>query len=303
MQGSWDFYTKNTTLNWLTIWLLFAPNALLLLQDIVIHEPWMLPGRTGLTSREITLILLSAIAFIAMQCMLVWGSASILVIGKRQIQNKAGRARTSFSAVRNEAKALILPLLFTGILQGINIVYYSLLFIIPALLLSTLSESNTFIRHGMHLLMLSPLLLPAIVYGIRTMFYDVIIATGGQPYRESLKQSKELIHGHTWRTFGVLIMFCVVAFFPSAIVSLVIELFQNPTPSKAYIFATDMLRTLIASFGSLFFILFSIQYVGALRACKEGSEIKAPRATKKPVRKKATTKKSSREVVPPPVNR
>lgn len=243
---------------------------------------------SGLTNRSIVLSILSFIAVIAMQLVLTWGSACILVIGKRQIQNKAGRTRTSFAAVRTEAKPLIVPLFFTAILQGIMILYHALLFLIPVLVVALSSDDTD----PWSLLILSPLLLPAFVYAIRTMFHDIVIATEGIAYRASLRRSKELITGKFWYTLWALMVFGLTAFVPLGIISTVSEFLPS---ALTFTLSTTLLESLLSSYGSLFFLLFCIGYIGALREQNIGREVKAPRGRAKTIRKKTRLK----EVRPP----
>lgn len=135
------------------------------------------------------LILLFAIQ-LALSLVLIWGVACVLVVGRRMIKSKAGRARTSFAVVRKEGGKYVLNLFITGILRDIFTFFWALLLIIPG-----------------------------IIYGIRTAFYHVVIVCEDSGYRLALQKSKEVVYGHTWTALLYLVGICFVMFVPVIIIS------------------------------------------------------------------------------------
>lgn len=139
---------------------------------------------TSMTALEIavTIPLIVALVYLMM-----WGQACILIVAKRLVASPAGRTRTSFSAVRKQAKKYIGPLFLTELLRSIVTILLLLLFVVPG-----------------------------IIYSIRTLFYDIMMIESGRiAYgRDALKPSYNLVKGHTWAVLWRIAIIAICIFLP-----------------------------------------------------------------------------------------
>jgi len=131
---------------------------------------------------------------IILALVLIWGIACVLVMGKRMITTKAGRTRTSFKVVRKEGKKFVINIFLTSILRDCFTILWGLLLIIPG-----------------------------IIYAIRTAFFSVTIVIEGLGYRSALKKSKKVVTGHTWTVFGYFFGLGIVIFFPAIILTVLLD--------------------------------------------------------------------------------
>lgn len=177
---------------------------------------------------DIRPIILLFVIQLALSIVLVWGIACVLVVGKRMIKSKAGRAKTSFAVVRKDGSKYILNLLITGILRDIFTFFWTLLLIIPG-----------------------------IIYGIRTAFYYVVIVCEDSGYRESLKKSKKVVKGHTWTALLYLVGLSLWIFLPTiiivGIIGTAIETFDPRLVTITYV-----VTSVLMSFAILLFTLSTI---------------------------------------------
>jgi hypothetical protein len=150
---------------------------------------YQLANMDTLRDRTEILIVL-ALGQIVFALILLWGTACILSIGKRLLQAKSGRTRSSFKTVRTQASATFVPLLLTSILRSILIILWSILLIVPG-----------------------------IIYFFRTAFYPVIVVCEGMAYRPALKQCIELSRGKFWSITGTVLGLSVLTLLPAQIVS------------------------------------------------------------------------------------
>ncbi|MBU2213340.1 hypothetical protein KKC44_01040 [Patescibacteria group bacterium] len=139
---------------------------------------------------DIRPIILLFVMQLTLSIILIWGIACTLVVGKRMIKSKAGRSRTSFAVVRKDGAKYVLNLFITGILRNIFTFFWGLLLIIPG-----------------------------IIYAIRTAFYHVVIVCEDSGYRASLNKSKEVVKGYTWTVLLYFLGLAVVIFLPVIIIS------------------------------------------------------------------------------------
>ncbi len=182
---------------------------------------------------ETLVIILLAMAGLSI-CIL-WGSASVLLVGKRMLQNSAGRNRTSFSAVRSKSSKYISNLLLTGILRDCFTVLWSILLIIPG-----------------------------IIYSIRTTFYHVAIVCDGKEYRGALTKSKELVQGHTWYVLWYLIATVCVLFIPVTIVANIAEAIIKNIDGR-FIFLADIISAALHGLATCIFLLTNIGMYASLK--------------------------------------
>lgn len=107
----------------------------------------------------------------------VWGQACVLTIGKN---------RRSFRALLRTARPLIVPLLLTSLLRQCLTLLWGIL-----------------------------LILPGILYGIRTTLFDVVIAIEGQQYRPALRRSAFIVRTHMFRTTTIIIVVYLLFLLPA----------------------------------------------------------------------------------------
>ncbi len=176
---SWQFSQKQTVLFPVTIWLLALPEigATLLMKLLPEQaDPALWSGNTTI---------LAALGIGVMWLLFTWGMCCVLVVGRRLLKLKVGRTRTSFRAVRTQAMRSMLPLILTGILQMCFTILWSVLLIIPG-----------------------------IIYSLRTSLYTVAVACEGITYREALNRSKSLIDQHLFASFLTIITLNLLLFTP-----------------------------------------------------------------------------------------
>jgi len=195
--SSWTFFRKHTVFNNILLWMIIIPNLLITLLaqamdeesylSYVLHEKLALP--------ELETYLLGGILLLALSIIVLWGMACVLTVGKRIIKSPAGRSRSSFSVVRKQAKKMIIPLFLTSVLRDCFTLFWLLLLVIPG-----------------------------IIYSIRTIFFEVIIACEGKEYREALTHSKKVVKGHSWKVFWYMLGIGMTIFIPAMTIILGVEI-------------------------------------------------------------------------------
>jgi uncharacterized membrane protein len=184
IRDAWKFYRKQPALNTVLLCLLILPSVL---SDLFLQHGMAsaaIPDAAGRTIAQ-------ASVFLLLTLVTYWGMTGILLVGRRMIQQRAGRGRTSFKAVCKQARPFVMPLFFTSVLRTCFTFYWSLLFVLPALLVLLLVPDCAALAVHLYaasvgaaaigglplllarcwiLLALPLLLLPCIAYSLRTMF-------------------------------------------------------------------------------------------------------------------------------------
>ncbi len=275
LHESWTFYRKNTVFNSILLWLLIVPIIFVDLLDF-----WTLPESPSLD--------LAIHMFLSVLGIFVsyWGFAATLLVGKRMIQNKAGRSRSSLLSVLRESAPVVLPLLFTSILRGCFFFYRALIFLIPAFLLILtpflcpevpLSGSNRlsdFFTDGsdrishcwIYFFFLLPLLIPAILYLIRTSFYSIALVAEQMQYRDALRRSMMLMRGKFAHVLSMILSLSCILLLPPTILSLIAQTALLPFNSQGFLTMADIVCTTLTEFGALLFTLSLIALYGKLRS-------------------------------------
>ncbi len=221
---SWDFCRKQSALLQAAFWLLFLPTLVgQFLADYEIAQEEMLGDRP-----EISLLLVLGQIMLAL--LTLWGTACVLVVGKRLLQTKAGRAKTSFPIVRTQGAASFVPLLLTGILRTVMGVLWTLLLIIPG-----------------------------IIYMIRTAFYPIVVVCEGVSYRPALKMCLELSKGRFWQVAGTVVGLGLLTLVPSQLISVILMTMADGLPVGALV-AADTASAL------LFTAAFAVYEIGLVIA-------------------------------------
>ncbi len=166
-----------------------------------------------------------------------WGQASVLMVAKRMLISPAGRTRSSFKAVRNEAKKFIAALLLTELL-----------------------------RSAITFLLMLLLIVPGIIYSIRTIFYDIIMIEEGkvQYGRPLLQKSKNVVTGRTWHVFLTVLGFSLCIFLPVGIVDGAIVLLLTAADERLATLAM-VLTDFIDAFASMFFLICTVSLYATLK--------------------------------------
>lgn len=232
IQESWLFLKKQPALWYVLLWLLILPSVVGTFLDLFWPESAAGTEDIALAAFVLAQFVLAFVGF--------WGFCSVLLVGRRMVGNRAGRSRTSFRTVRRESLWLIIPMFLTSLLRLFFTFYRSLLFFAAAgmfILLNTQCHVpllagisavtrafevgndavvNRVLRNVIPacrwIILFLPLLLPAIIYSIRTMFYPVIVAAEGIRYREALRRSRDTVRGKTWRVFWTLLSLAALVF-------------------------------------------------------------------------------------------
>jgi hypothetical protein len=180
---SWSFWQKQPVLSPVMLWLLFAPTAASsLMLDRLLKDGTTIQWASNQTILLILGLLLSWL-------LALWGTCCVLVVGKRILQHKAGRTRTSFKAVRKQAAKALIPLMLTSALRDCYTILWTLLLIVPG-----------------------------IVYALRTSFYAVAAVCEGKPYQEAMKRSKDAMEGRLGTTVLTILALNILLFLPPVLI-------------------------------------------------------------------------------------
>ena len=213
---AWAFQRKHPVCASIVLWMSALP---LTAVDLL---------RTAPQSPDRGLALAAAGALVVAEtCILVWTQASTLLVARRMLQNKAGRARTSLKSVAGESAPFVPPLLLTALLRVAGIIQRGLLFVLPGIALLLLRPEQCVRQATLPLtlagcwpvLLLLPLLLPAVLYGFRTMFYDAALMLEGARHRDALRRSLALTKGRAWSATGTVLALLALLVVPAEIVA------------------------------------------------------------------------------------
>ncbi len=238
---SWRFCRKQPALRSVLLWLFIVPitaeNVLLRLIDpfpplLRSESLWPYQGILRLSPPIVPFV---ALIVLMLVIVITWGTACVLVVGKRMIQSKAGRARTSFAALRREGAQYVAALFLTDILRSVFTVFWGLL-----------------------------LVFPGIVYATRTAFFDVAIVTEESGYRAALRRSKEVVTGDTGIVFLYFLGLAAILFLPAAAAALLVERAVSSF-NPVLIPVSDLLASTLMGFATMLYTLASVSLFGALR--------------------------------------
>lgn len=232
MGTAWDFFRSQPVLNTVLVWLLVLPmSGMFAVADLQMSHP-------ALKNATLQAVLYQGadpmpflgVAFLQLllTVLLLWGIACVLLVGRKLLQNRAGRARTSFAVVRQEAGHYVATLLLTDILRACATILWGLLLIVPG-----------------------------IIYFIRTFFFYIAIVCEGQGFRDALRQSNAVVKGQTATAGLYLLGLCAFIFLPLAVAdTFVANIVYLLAPSAVK--ATYVLSSLLYGTGGLLFLLSTI---------------------------------------------
>ena len=282
---SWTFLRKQPALVQVLLWFLIAPMVVLDLLDAYWPESAVESSRQiGQMGYGLAQLVMGFLGF--------WGFCCVLLVGRRMVINRAGRSRTSFTSVRREALRLIIPVFVTSLLRSFMTFYWSLLYILAALafvfvyapcheailsgvrpLLHALDAadmgmSQSILQHMFRecdvVFLLLPLLIPSLIYQLRTVFFAAIVASDNLRYRDALRRSRAVVRGRSWRVLWILAALTVMLFVPVQIVSVLISQIQQVAAPQLRIISAVADDVLYACSG-LLFTLGLIALYGKLR--------------------------------------
>lgn len=229
--SSWEFARKQPALLQVGLWLIFLPVFASNIISSYLDPEGPFALAETLDNEQVLLVILG---LVTLWIVTIWGEVCVLLIGKRLLQAKAGRARTSFKAVRLQSHGLIIPLILTGI-----------------------------IRFGMTALWSLLLIIPGIIYSIRTVFYAIAVVCEGLSYRAALARSQEVVQGRFWQTLLVVVMLGVIIFIP---VYIFVFFTGDAMPSTLWamlLFA--FAQSILVTVGSVLYTLSLINFYAYLR--------------------------------------
>lgn len=303
LADAWTFFRKQRALNAVVLVLFILPAwGIALLARL--PDPEDLLGGTALhrflalnDPYNVVVILCTFLLSLA----ILWGNASVLLVGQRMIKSRAGRARTSFRAVRRDAAPLVFPLLLTTVLRACFALYWLLLFLVPASLLlldpacrlffalafqGVLAPAETAggllnpaviartIQHCPLSVFLPLLAIPALLYLVRTSFFQVALVAEGKRYRSALRRSKDVLRRRFWRTALTLVGLALLLFVPSGIVASIADGLLASVDERLAVVA-DLVGAAVQSLAGALYLLGLTAFFGTLREGK-GREIVPP---------------------------
>lgn len=235
LRDAWAFFRRTPALTHVLLFLLTLPGAALtILVRLSSEDPLRAALPFALPRSPSTLFLLAP-GYLLIMLVMIWGSASVLVAGRRMSQSRAGRSRTSFAALRKEGAQFVVPLLLTEILRSCFTILWGLLLIVPGIL-----------------------------YMIRTTLYAVVVVNEEIDCREALARSKELVRGRMRMLLWRILLLTFMLFIPAAIIAEIAEIaLTSANPST--IILSDLLGSLFMSFATLLFLLALTGFYGALK--------------------------------------
>lgn len=297
-----QFYKKQPLLNPVVGALLVAPYVLTSLVDMLVENfgasIQTLLGMTGFQVQVLYLIVQLVLAL-----WILWGIATVLHIGLRLVKSAAGRTKTSFQSAAVQGRRHILPFFFTGLIRDcITLLLVLPYAIVVFLYLNTLSadQFNGFVGSlrdmlvlrnadvqidstisGMMLLLL-PLLLPAIYYRITTSLYQMIMVAEKIEYRGALRKSATYIKTNFWTATLKMLTIMICTFVPIGLLVGFIEMGLQAFDPRLLPLSSMINGVGIAFATAIFSLAFMALY-------KDLLPTKAP-AKKAAPRKKTTTK-------------
>ncbi len=207
ISSSWEFFRKQPALASVALWLLFLPMFAMDTLDYVMENDFF-PEDIGTETSIASIVLILLFTLINF-----WGHCCVLVVGRRMLQTKAGRSRTSFSATASQARGFIIPFLLTNILRAC----ITMLWMLPLFAILLFAFLN--IESEQELAQLMPFLpfaliftIPGIIYTIRTSFSPVIIVGENISYRPALRRSKDAVRGNFWSITGQFLIIGLLLF-------------------------------------------------------------------------------------------
>lgn len=226
-------------LNEIAFWLFFLPVGALDAINGIIEtmytqgaEEAVIPDAVLAVQVVVGIPLIVAIVYF-----MIWGQACTLMVAKRLVASPAGRTRTSFSAVRSQARKYIGALFITEVLRSIITLLFALLLIVPG-----------------------------VIYSVRTVFYDIMMIERGKiAYgRDALSPSIDFVKGKTWDVFWRVLVIGACVFLPVGVIDSIIIETLTLVDIRLETLAI-VLTDIVDAFGTMFFIVCAVALYADLK--------------------------------------
>lgn len=255
---AFQFYRKQPVLNQITFWLLFLP---MLVMDLVSTAVDSAVAQNAVATPVGTLngmsALIAILAAVFVIYFAVWGQACVLLVGKRIISSPAGRNRTSFKAVRTQARKFIGPILLTTIIR-ILITAALTLCVLVAFILDPYVPTPVFIALG------TICLLPAAVFFLRTIFYAIVIVAEKKQYWPALQASTTVVHNRILRVLLYTTGLTLLIFVPIAFVGIGLDMLITAIPQTTIV--AQIIMNALLSFITMLFLLIMVAFYKEMKA-------------------------------------
>lgn len=252
--GGWTFFWRQPALQRSTILLVFVP----LLAMEFLDRPFDVAHPQQLA--------VLVVLHIAMIILLTWGIACTLTVGRRMLQAKSGRLRTSFNAVQGQARGLIIPLLLTDILRGCITLLWGVPLAALVIIAGMLADEQNvtfvaFVRMYPWLIVLAILgVLPPVLYAIQTILTPFVVAYEKVAFRLALARSRQLVRGRLPQT-TVIIVLLGLLWIPGIVLKEAIVTFAEPLVA---FFVGPVVSAFFGTFALVLWLLGVTQYYKAL---------------------------------------
>lgn len=255
--GSWGFLWRQPALIRAVALLIFLPLT-------AMHGMGVVTETVGAMNTELLAIL--TVLNLAATAVLAWGIACVLIVGRRFLRAKAGRSRTSFTAVRHQARGFVIPLLLTNILGGCLTILRGIplaLFVLTVALIADTHHSTLLVsvEQKPWLVIIALLLaLPPILYGIQTILTPLIVVYEKLSFRTALNRSRTLVRTRLVHTIIVLIALSLL-WVPGIIIETLIIDTAPPAIARATV---SLARELLDTCALVLWLLTLTQFYKAL---------------------------------------
>lgn len=264
--ASWTFLRRQPALLRAAALLVFLP---MLVMDV-------LDVRVGDTPPEQVAVIV--VLFLAAYAVFTWGVACTLVVGKRLLQAKAGRLRTSFKAVQGQARGFVAPLLLTDILRACIAILWALPLAGIAMFGATLADQrrmdlDAFAEAYPWIFVLGAVaaFLPLAYLALTVLAPQAVVYEKLSP-RQALARSRKLLWSRAARSLGVVVLLALL-WLSSMAVETLIAAYADPNVA---VFAVPVAIALLDTLALLLWTLSLTQYYKALggkaKATKEDEE-------------------------------
>lgn len=190
-------------MNQILFWMFFLPLVGMKLLDHLLQSLLTLSYSYGPLSREfIGFVVTYAAIALLLSLPILWGEACLLTVGRKLVDQKAGRPTTSFAALRRQTIRLVGPLLLTEILYYCFAFYWLLALIVPGML-----------------------------FLVRSSLYAMIVVYEDRPYNDALHRSRELIYGRTWQILLALLSLAALLLLPVFLIEMTAQWLMTSSTS------------------------------------------------------------------------
>lgn len=226
--GAWNFYRRQPALRTASFVLVFLP---LLAGNALDASAF---GTDDPSAIAVVVVLQLCVAALA-----TWGVACVLTVGKRMLQAKSGRLRTSFKAVQGKARGLVATLLLTEILRCCIALLWALPLLLACLAAALSMDEAELLRpwlfaraHPWFPALAAALALLPAAYLLRTVLSPLVVAYEKIGFREALNRSKALTTPRLGRTLSVIVVLAAVLWAPGVAADLAIATYAEPVAAS-----------------------------------------------------------------------